>query len=718
FGISLLMGSFLLVAIPVQGAELSTLGASTFLGGTGKNLITSMTFDASGNVVVAGHTDGNFPSTAGAYDVTYNGPNPTYGYSDGFVAKLSPDLSKLLSATYLGGSQGEVINAMAIDTTGNVIVVGSTFSKNFPVSATAFDTSLNGYEDGFVSILSADLKQLIASTYVGGDEFDAVQSITRDSLNNIFIAGRAESNFPVTVAAYDTSYNGDTDGFIAKLSSTLTNPPAVATYVGGNYYDIINQIVFSQDGQLYAVGNTMSNNFPTTANAFDKNYNGNEDGFVLKIHVNLSGPLLGGTYLGGEGNDRIRTILAASDGAVFVGGDSSMTGVSTFPTTPGSYDQIHKIDGPAYKGFITKFNSTLSGSLLASTYLGGSSGNHEITTLVQGPLGTIYVAGKAGAGFPVTSGSYDTSFNGDEETFIAQMKTTLTEAPIAATYLGGSLSEGITTIASDSSGKLYVAGSTQSYNFPITQNAYDKILNPDSDAFVAYFSTDFKVLPLSNPPEVKKGSNLQVIASGILPDSFISSFLNLQTNTTVTLSPLTIAEKNGYTLILYDTNTLLAGSYKLKIEDQVNNEVLAESDVIQVVPENIVYKLNVPKTAVGGDDVVIKVYPGLYAYDKLISGEYALVWKNNLGNSIALTPKVWPTKGFTLLLPFTYNTAGLAAGTYTIELKENTKLGNIFTSATLTITKEISKSRILPAYNPKTYQRYQQSLKNTPGGVR
>ncbi|MDO8142774.1 MAG: SBBP repeat-containing protein, partial [Candidatus Brocadiales bacterium] len=158
--------------------------ASTYLGGLGSDYGYSIAIDLKGNIYVAGYTEASdFPTTTGAYDVSYN-------YSDIFVSKLNGDLSQVLASTYLGGSSEDYVRSIAIDSHKNVIyVTGQTLSSAFPTTADAYDTKKNGSSDAFLVKLSGDLAQLLASTFLGGSSDDYAYSVVSDSSGtNIYVA--------------------------------------------------------------------------------------------------------------------------------------------------------------------------------------------------------------------------------------------------------------------------------------------------------------------------------------------------------------------------------------------------------------------------------------------------------------------------------------------------------------------------------------------------
>ncbi len=177
-----------------------------------------MAIDTNGNIYVAGGTGSNdFPTTNGSLADTY------LGDEDGFISKLSSDLSQLLSSTYFGGSEDDDVIYSITIYSGNIYITGITRSDNFPTTNGAYDETYNGRKDGFISKLSPDLSTLIASTYFGGSSTDWPESIATDSNGNVYVVGYTSSiNFPTTSGAYDTNRHGWSDAFIFKLSNDLS----------------------------------------------------------------------------------------------------------------------------------------------------------------------------------------------------------------------------------------------------------------------------------------------------------------------------------------------------------------------------------------------------------------------------------------------------------------------------------------------------------------
>ena len=339
-----------------------------------------------------------------------------YGFKVASYDKTKPlIIDPLLASTYLGGSGYDRGNSLALDTSGNVYVTGSTWSTDFPTTSGAYDTSSNGYSDVFVSKLDGGLTSLLASTYLGGSNDDKVISLALDTSGNVYVTGDTySSNFPTTSGAYDTSFNyfnyndpGGWDIFVSKLNGELTSLLA-STYLGGSDYEGWDEgysLALDTSGNVYVTGCTGSSDFPTTSGAYDTSFNGNADVFISKLDSGLTG-LLASTYLGGfNGSDCSNSLALDASGNVYVTGT---TGSTDFPTTNGAYDT-------SYSGaFVSKLNGELT-KLLASTYLGGSDGNNQGYSLALDTSGNVYVTGDTySSNFPTTSGAYDTSYNGDD----------------------------------------------------------------------------------------------------------------------------------------------------------------------------------------------------------------------------------------------------------------------------------------------------------------
>ena len=136
---------------------------STFLGGTSYDYGYGIALDTLGNAYITGDAySSDFPTTAGAYDTSHN------GLSDVFVTKLNSAGNELIYSTFLGGTLADIGYGIALDTLGNAYITGYTESSDFPTTAGAYDTSLNGAFDVFFTKLNSAGNGLIYSTFLGG----------------------------------------------------------------------------------------------------------------------------------------------------------------------------------------------------------------------------------------------------------------------------------------------------------------------------------------------------------------------------------------------------------------------------------------------------------------------------------------------------------------------------------------------------------------------
>ena len=251
---------------------------STFLGGEAWDYGVAIGVDDEGHVSVSGETSSpNFP-TANPYDTSFNGDA-----FDAFVTVFSPVGDTLLYSTYLGGTGDETAMDIDLDNEGNVFITGPTRSTNFPM-VNPYDDSANGWNDVFVAVLSpfiGGVDSLRYSTYLGGPGQDLGSGIAVDENGNAYITGDTFSpGFPV-VNYVDGSFNGWHDAFVAKFSPSVGGGDSLvySTFLGGTAADEGIGIAVDKDENVYILGNTGSEDFPTVKNSYDTSYNGGHGGY-------------------------------------------------------------------------------------------------------------------------------------------------------------------------------------------------------------------------------------------------------------------------------------------------------------------------------------------------------------------------------------------------------------------------------------------------------
>lgn len=383
---------------------------STFSGSFANNFGHAATYDEQGNLYSIGtlHSTGAFPATAGAFQ-----RQATLSVDMGLL-KFSPDGTRLLYGTYIGGSDTDVPHSMIVNNKGELVVFGTTSSQNFPLSAGAYQTRFGGgtpvepvggfqYTNGsdiFVLKLSADGSTLAASTLVGGNGNDGIcrtfdfnlinysdefrGEVVVDEKDNVYVATSTNStNFPTanpTTAQYG---GGRQDAVVFKLSSDLRTM-IMSTYLGGTAADGAYGVKWAPSGALYVAGLTRSSNLPAKTTAFKSTKSGEEDGFVAKFVNDKLDQL---TYLGTDSSDVAYLLDVDAEENVHVFGLTR----GRYPTTAGVYSNTNAGQ------FIHALDKTLSRTLFSTT-IGSSRARPDIapTAFLVNECGNIYLSGWGG----------------------------------------------------------------------------------------------------------------------------------------------------------------------------------------------------------------------------------------------------------------------------------------------------------------------------------
>ena len=355
---------------------------STYLGGSDQDSGTGIALDSFGNAYVSGTTlSTDFPTTSGAFQTTFTGgaqASEEGALNEAFVTKLNATGSSLIYSTYLGGNSRDQAFSIAIDSSGNAYVTGETFSTDFPITNGAFQTTLRGFINAFVTKLNSTGTGLVYSTYLGGssggifgEAVDEGLGIAVDSSGNAYVAGETRSvDFPTTNGAFQPIKPGFFNSFITKLNPTAS-ALVYSTYLGGTVDDSVSGIAVDTYGNAYVTGRTGSSDFPTTPGAFDNscgtdgscNFNNGDffyDVFVTKLNSTGSA-LVYSSYLGGSNDDGGEGIAVDSSGNAYVTGWTFST---NFPTTNGALQTIFGgsssgfTGGPGGDAFVAKLNSS------------------------------------------------------------------------------------------------------------------------------------------------------------------------------------------------------------------------------------------------------------------------------------------------------------------------------------------------------------------------
>jgi len=493
-----------------------TLIFSSYSGSTTDNWGYTATYDNSGNLYGGSIAFGlGYPTTVGAFLTTFTGLSIHAG-----ITKFNSTGSTLLFSTYLGGSNSDAPHSLVVDGSDNLIVMGTTSSTDFPVTASVFDPTftvsagviVNGvsYANGsdiFISKFNSTGTGLLASTLIGGNGTDGLNmdatlsfnygdesrgEVIVDAAGNIYVCSSTLStDFPTTAGALATTPVGLQDGCAFKMDPTLSTL-LWSTYIGGTLADGAYSIKVGTNGRAYICGGTRSTNFPTTAGALTTLAPGGiADGFVIALN-DLTGASVVSTYLGTNNYDQVYLLDMNIDNEVFVVGQSK----GTYPVTAGVYSNVNG------RQFIHKMNPELSTTIFSTIFGSGTPTiNISPTALLVDNCQNIYVSGWGGTvnsegntiGLPVTADALDATTDGSDFYFIV-LEGNAT-ALLYGTFFGGSPAEHVDggTSRFDKNGTIYqavCAGCGSSDAFPTTTGVWSNV-NGSSNCNLGVFKIEF-----------------------------------------------------------------------------------------------------------------------------------------------------------------------------------------------------------------------------------
>jgi hypothetical protein len=233
-----------------------------------------------------------------------------------------------------------------VDAEGNIYWSGHTQSADFPVTPGAAQTKLGGKSDAFLAKLSGDGRQLIYATYLGGKENEfAEHQLWLDRDGSVLLTGSAGSpDFPTTEKAFQRILKGKSDGFLTRLSADGKRFD-FSTLLGGSANDFWLMPKRDAAGNIYIVGDTGSPDLPVTPNALQRKFGGGQNDGALAVFSPDGSRLLYATYLGGDGDDMIRSLAFGPNGEIYLVGS---TASSDFPVTANALQAAHKGKGDIF----------------------------------------------------------------------------------------------------------------------------------------------------------------------------------------------------------------------------------------------------------------------------------------------------------------------------------------------------------------------------------
>jgi hypothetical protein len=476
---------------------------ATYLGGGNWDEIHDIAAagDGTGDVIAAGATL--------SQDFTGR-PNPVAG----FVTRFSAT-GALVYKTILVGSDREWIRGLAVGAGGEPVVVGESYSPDYPVTPGAYDTT-HGVRfdaigpiygaDAFVTRLSAGGDRLVYSTFVGTDDYEQAVAVALAPGGTAVVVGEtASAAFPTTPGAFDRTHNCCTpyfegvfsarDAFVARLSAD-GSALEYSTYLGGFGDELPKSVAVDAAGFVTLAGDIYSSpdpaapNFPTTADALARTPHDREginDTFLTRMRLDGAGAadLRYSTYLGGNSNEHALAVALDpfNPSDVLVGGVTySTAGVpALFPTTAGTL----KPSSTSIDGFVMRwrFPAGGGGALVWSTLFGGLD-YEEVADIAVDSDGSIVLAGETRSfDFPTTQGAFDRSVAISSgvlwfDAYAARISADGARV-LYGTYLGGAYNDRHAKLALVAPNTAVVAGWTLSGDFPVTPLAHDRVLNND-----------------------------------------------------------------------------------------------------------------------------------------------------------------------------------------------------------------------------------------------
>lgn len=405
----------------------------------------------------------------------------------------------LAYGSYLGGLGFEEGRGIAVDALGNVYVVGTTASLNFPTTPGTVKPVLlprtdapNSYwYDAFVTKINPAGTGIVFSTYYGGRSgSETGTGVAVTPAGEIIISGTTTAGDLPVVNAFQPTFGGTDDAFAARLNTT-GSAIVYSTYLGGNNTDTGGHIGLNPTtGDAVFAGHASSPNFPTSPGAYRQR--------LCDSPITCNGIFYSGSYvvrLTAAGNLVYSTLFDASINDVgFDANDNALiagsVGTTNFPTTAGAFQPA---SSGGIEGFIAKLNPA-GNALVYGTYLGGGLQSDVVNGVTLDAAGNIYVTGQTqSTAFPVTAGAFDTTYNGGEDGFVTKLDAS-GSALIFSTYFGGQGKDQPFAIAVGPGGSVFIAGETLGGGTLPLRNS---LIGATGSIFVTRFNGDASALVYS-----------------------------------------------------------------------------------------------------------------------------------------------------------------------------------------------------------------------------
>lgn len=396
------------VVLAIFNTTSNQLEYGSFLGGSkgpdlyGKILLSGDKIFVAG---ITGSTD--FPVTTNAYDSSFNGRATRH--AEGYFSQLRG--SSLLYSTFIGSDGDDGISDLLIGQNGEIILFSHISNPGeMPVTSKFSDEQRSGNPNGYILCFSPEMDKLLSSSLLGPCSGDL--KAVKDDEGYLYIVGSTtSSSFPITEGSFSNVHHGSGDIFLIKLSP-MGDKILFSSYLGGSGNELWPSICLDKENNVIVYGKTQSKDFPITENALDQSFDGLSELFISKISSDgktlLYSSFLGGNEIAGTGfvQEGTGNLVALSNG------DLLLCGTTTAPDYPVTSGATYKNASGGEDIFITILDQSLD-KIVYSTYFGGSENDfYPAVHMDQAGIITC-VCTTQSPDFPVTTGTYDDSFNGN-----------------------------------------------------------------------------------------------------------------------------------------------------------------------------------------------------------------------------------------------------------------------------------------------------------------
>ncbi len=588
-----------------------TIVFSTYSGSISDNFGYTATYDDFGFLYSGGIAfDFGYPTTVGAYQSNFSG-----GIIDVVITKYDSSGATRIYSTYLGGGDADQPHSLVVNKLGQLYVLGTTGSNDFPVISGSFDTVFNGGNsvsnigfgitfskgsDIFVSRMSSNGGTLLSSTYLGGSSTDGLNIGTKinrnyadeirgeidiDLDNNIYVVSSTWSDdFPITNKAFQKVRAGKQEGCIVKLDYQLKSV-IWSSYIGGSNNDAVYSVTIDKENHIYITGGTTSNNFPASPTAYQSVFLDTLDSDAYIAHISKDGKeLLSATYYGSSFYDQSYFVETGTNNEVYIFGQTMSTGSDLIKNA-----NYFNLDAGQ---FIAVFDPKLE-TLNRSTVVGSGKGTPDFspTAFLVDVCNRIYLSGwgsNVGGGalstfnLPVTTGAYQPNTDGNDF-YLMVIDDSLNQLNYA-TFLGGNQSaehvDGGTS-RFDKNGIIYqsvCAGCGGNSDFPIFPlnnivSATNNSLNCNNAVFK--FSMDFPMIHADfNSPVISCSKTVDFINNSTTQNSTTFFWDFGDGNNSSQINPSHTYSEGG----LFDVMLVVNSQSSCNITDTIIKQIYIKSE--------------------------------------------------------------------------------------------------------------------------------------------